>query len=70
MRNPAISVVQLQNNCITKNTKSRYNNTNYQFVLWLYNNMDMYKGFLCPVLIASINEVLASTLEERKKKIR
>ncbi len=70
MRNPAVSVAQLENNCIAKKTKSRYNSTNYQFVLWLYNNRDTYEGFLCPALIASIDQVLASTLEERKKKIK
>jgi hypothetical protein len=67
MRNP-ISVAQLENNCIAKNTKHRYNSTNYQFVLWLYNNRSTYEGFLRPALIASIDSILASTIPEKKKK--
>jgi hypothetical protein len=69
MRNPTITVSELENNCIAKNTKSRYNSTNYQFVLWLYNNRAMYEGFVCPVLITLIDSVLMSGISERKKKV-
>jgi hypothetical protein len=68
MRNLIISAAQLENNCITKNTKYRYNSTSYQFVLWLYNNRATYKGFICPTLIITINGVLASNMTEKKKK--
>jgi hypothetical protein len=68
MRNPTISVAQLENNCIAKNTKNRYNSTNYQFVLWLYNNRATYEGYIRPALITTIDGVLASNLTERKKK--
>ena len=63
----------IENNCIAANTKSRYNCSNYNFIVWLYDKREELPDHLHPELYKEIDEVMNEVgLDEKKrnKKIR
>ena len=67
MNSSAVSAIE--NNCVAKKTKDRYNSSNYHFIMWLYANQATCPGLLRPLLIEQINQLQArEDLTEKKKK--
>ena len=64
------AVAAIESNCIAENTKSRYNSSNYQFIIWLYENQDDFPNILRERLIREIREVEENEILGPKKKKR
>jgi hypothetical protein len=69
--NNASSIASIENNCIAKKTKDRYNSSNFNFIMWLYENRATYEGFLRPELLVELDVVMNDMgLSETKKKTK
>ena len=62
------AVAAIEKNCIAANTKSRYNSSNYQFIIWFYENQDDFPNILRERLIREIREVEENKRLGSKKK--
>ena len=66
--NNASSIATIENNCIAKKTKDRYNSSNFNFIMWLYENKATYEGFLRPEVMVELDRVMNDTGIPGKKK--
>ncbi len=63
------AVSEIENNCIAEKTKDRYNSSNYQFIIWLYDNRNEFPNVLRARLIEEIEAVEGrAEMNEKKKK--
>jgi hypothetical protein len=65
----AESITAIENNCIAKKTKDRYNSSNFNLIMWLYKNRATYIDFLRAELLVELDRVMSEPgISEKKKK--
>ena len=57
----APTVESIENNNVAVRTKACYNSTIFGFVTWLYNNRDVYEGYLRDEVVEQLQAVLFDT---------
>jgi hypothetical protein len=66
--NNASSIATIENNCIAKKTKDRYNSSNFNFIMWLYENKATFEGFLRPELLVELDIIMNDAAIPGKKR--
>ena len=66
--NNASSIATIENNCIARKTKDRYNSSNFNFIMWLYENKATFEGFLRPELLVELDIIMNDAAIPGKKK--
>ena len=61
----------IENNCIAVSTKARYNSTNFNFIVWLYQHREAYPDHLHQRLYDQIDAVMMDeAVPDEKKKMK